>query len=482
MNPLLEHRRLITRRHFFNRAGIGLGSIALASMLNERLLAGPPAAPDPLAPRPPHFPPRARSIIYLNQTGAPSQFDTFEVKPLLDRLNGQPVPDEYMKGQRFAFIAEGKRPNLLASLWKFEKRGQSGAPVCELLPNISQIVDDVTFIRGMQTDEINHVPAELLMQTGSPRMGRPVMGSWVTYGLGSECSDLPGFIVLTSGKAGRCGTSCWSNGFLPSVYQGVQFRSGGDAVLYLSNPEGMDEPLRRDSLDTIGSLNRRQLADVGDPEIASRISAFELAYRMQTSVPGLMDLSTEPKEIHELYGTEPGKVSFSNNCLLARRLVERGVRFVEVHHGGWDHHGGGDQNLVTGMPQRCREVDRGTMALIMDLKQRGMLDQTLVIWGGEFGRTPMIQGAYNKEDLGRDHLRSAFTIFMAGGGVKRGFSFGQTDDLGMSVVKDPVHVHDFQATVLHLLGLDHTRLTYKFQGRQFRLTDVSGNVVSDIIA
>lgn len=485
MNPYAEHLRAITRRHFFARTGMGLGAIALSSLLSDSAAARGAVdllRTDPLAPKPSHFKPRAKAVIYLNQTGAPSQFDTFEYKKTLVDLDGRPVPDEYLKGQRFAFIKKDERPNLLASLWPMHQRGGSGAYVGDLLPNIAEIVDDVTFVRGMHTDEINHVPAQLFLESGSARMGRPCMGAWVTYGLGSECSDLPGFVVLASGKAGRCGTTCWQSGFLPSVYQGVQFRSQGDAVLSLSNPAGIDAALRRDSLNTLGELNRQSLARTGDPEIETRIAAYEMAYRMQTSVPELMDISTEPAEIHELYGTEPGKTSFSNNCLLARRLIERGVRFVELYHGGWDHHGGGDQNLVTDFPVRCKETDRGSMALIKDLKQRGLLEDVLVIWGGEFGRTPMLQAAYNKDDLGRDHLRTAFTIWMAGGGVKRGFSFGETDDLGMTVTKDPVHVHDFQATVLHLLGLEHTRLTYRFQGRDFRLTDVFGKVVHEIIA
>ncbi len=477
-----------TRRALLARSGIGLGAIALAALFDEKLFARTRSAPqtshrsDPLAPKPPHFKARARAVIYLNQTGAPSQFDTFEHKPRVVELNGKPVPKEYLEGQRFAFIKEGQQPNVLASLWKMEPRGECGAYVTELMPNIAKIVDDVSFVRSMWTDEINHVPAQLFMVTGSPRMGRPCIGSWVTYGLGSECADLPGYVVLASGKAGRCGTTCWGSGFLPSVYQGVQFRSQGDPVLYLSNPSGVDGELRRDTLDTLAALNHSELADVGDPEIATRIASFEMAYKMQSSVPELMDIAKEPASIHELYGTEPGKTSFSNNCLLARRLVERGVRFVELTHGGWDHHGGGDQNLVTDFPERCKQVDRGTMALITDLKQRGMLDDVLVIWGGEFGRTPMLQGAFNEKDLGRDHLRTAFTMWMAGGGVKRGFSFGETDELGMKVVKDGVHVHDFQATLLHLLGLEHTQLTYKFQGRQFRLTDVAGKVVPELFA
>ncbi|MEO6709674.1 MAG: DUF1501 domain-containing protein, partial [Planctomycetota bacterium] len=377
-DPSLEREvlRAVTRRQLFARAGMGLGAIALGSLLERRGLGGtaPQVRGDPLAPKLPHFQPRAKSVIYLNQTGAPSQFDTFEKKPLLAELDGKPVPKEYMSGQRFAFIKDGEQPNVLDSLWKMSQHGETGAWVSELLPNLAGVVDELCFVRGMHTDEINHVPAQLFLESGSPRMGRPCIGSWVSYGLGSECADLPGFVVLASGKAGRCGTTCWGSGFLPSLYQGVQFRSQGDPVLYLSNPRGMGPGLRRDSLDTIRAINQAELARTGDPEIETRIAAYEMAFRMQTSVPELMDISSESAATHELYGTEPGKTSFSNNCLLARRLVERGVRFVELYHGGWDHHGGGDQNLVTGMPRLCKEVDRGSMALIADLKQRGMLD------------------------------------------------------------------------------------------------------------
>ena len=343
-------------------------------------------------------------------------------------------------------------------------------------------MNEITFVRSIHTDEFNHVPAQLFINTGSPRMGRPCMGSWVTYGLGSEAQDLPGFIVLASGKAGRCGTACWGSGFLPTFYQGVQFRSEGDPVPFLSNPPGMSDPLRRESLDTLRVLNEKKLQDMGDPEIATRIASAEMAYRMQTSVPELTDISKEPKSIHEMYGTEPGKVSFGNNCLLARRLVERGVRFVQIYHGGWDHHGGnGDENLLTNLPERCRQTDRAAAALIKDLKQCGLFDETLVIWGGEFGRTPMLQGERSKKILGRDHHRSAFTIWLAGGGIKRGFDLGATDELGYNIVEDPVHIHDLQATILHLLGLDHTQLTYQFQGRDFRLTDVYGKVVHKLL-
>jgi hypothetical protein len=470
----------VTRRHFLSRAA-GLGGVALASLLAENAQADTFPA-DPLAPRPPHFPPRAKAVIFLGQIGAPSQLDLFDYKPELEKLDARPMPESVLKGEKFTFIGDGKT-QVLASPWKWSRHGQNGTWLTDRLPYHRSIVDDVAFVHTMYTNEMNHVPATLLLQTGSPRMGRPAMGAWVTYGLGTENRNLPGFIVLASGKASRCGSTCWSSGFLPTHYQGVQLRSEGDPVLYLSNPPGIDRELRRAELDTLHELNNRALVNVNDPEIATRISAFEMAYRMQTSVPELMDISREPRHIHELYGTEPGKATFANNCLLARRLVERGVRFVQLIHGGWDHHGGlGDQNLLTGLPQRAREVDQGAAALVRDLKERGMLDDTLVIFGGEFGRTPMLQGPRTAKELGRDHLRTAFTIWLAGAGIKPGLHLGKTDDFGMRAVSDPVHVHDLQATILHLLGMDHTRLTYKFQGRQFRLTDVHGEVVQKLLA
>lgn len=474
-----------TRRQFLTRS-MGVGGIALASMLAEEnrsdRQAGAAEAPaDPLAPKAPHFAAKAKSVIFLGMIGAPSQFDLFEYKPKIVEMDGKPPPDSVVAGRNFVFIGAGKT-QILASPWKFGQHGQAGTWLSEQLPFHRKIVDDVAFIHSMHTGEMNHVPANLLLQTGSPRMGRPAMGAWVTYGLGSENRDLPGFVVLTSGKAGRCGSTCWGSGFLPGAYQGVQFRSAGDPVLFLADPPGIDRELRRDSLDALAALNKKSLVNVGDPEIATRINAFEMAFRMQAGVPKLMDTSDEPKAVRELYGAEPGKDSFANNCLLARRLVERGVRFVQLVHGGWDHHGGGDQNLLTNLPVRAREVDQGSAALILDLKQRGLLDHTLVIWAGEFGRTPMLQGTRSKTDLGRDHLRDAYTIWMAGGGVKAGLHLGKTDDFGMSVVEDGVHVHDLQATILHLLGMDHERLTYKFQGRPFRLTDVHGKVVKQLIA
>ncbi len=476
-------RSMLTRRTFLRDSL--LGSIALAALGDRGLAAmtsgADSRAPGPLDPRAPHFAPRAKRVIWLHQSGAPSQLDLFDEKPALQPLDLKVAPDWVMKGQRFAFLKG--TPHMLASRYKFARHGECGANVSELLPQIAGIVDEISFVRSMHTDEFNHVPAELLLETGSPRQGRPCMGSWVTYGIGSESSNLPGFVVLASGTASRCGNSCFSSGFLPTVYQGVQFRSQGDAVLYLNDPPGIDRELRRASLDALKDLNQHALAASGDPEITTRIEQYELAYRMQASVPELMDIASESEETRSLYGAEPGKSSYANNCLLARRLIERGVRFVQLVHGGWDHHGGGDQNLVTNLPVRCQETDRASAALVIDLKRRGLLDDTLVIWGGEFGRTPMLQQEnFDEHDYGRDHQSTAWTMWFAGGGVKKGFSLGATDEFGIKITEDPVHVHDFAATVLHLLGLDHTRLTFRHQGRDYRLTDVSGEVVTKLIA
>jgi len=477
-DPRHPLERMLGRRRFFARGGLGLASIALAH-LDSRTLHAESRAP---STKNPHFRPRARSVIHLNMTGAPSHVDLFERKPLLVELDQKPIPESFMEGQRFVFIDIKKPPNLLAPVFPQQRCGERGVWMSKLLPRMSEIVDSLTFVRTVHTDEVNHVPAELVFGTGSARSGRPMIGAWVTYGLGSENEDLPGYVVLASGKAGRCGTICVGSGFLPSKYQGVPLRSEGDAVLFLSDPKGVDRKLRRDWLDSVAALNHESFARIGDPEIESRIANHELAFRMQTSVPELMDLTTESAETHALYGTTPGKTSFSNNCLLARRMVERGVRFIELKHGGWDHHGGGDQNLITNLPERCQQIDQGVAALIIDLERRGLLDQTLVVFGGEFGRTPLLQAAYDPKDLGRDHLAAAFPLLLAGGGVKRGIDFGETDELGMAPVKDPVHVHDFQATLLHLLGLEHTKLTYRFQGRDYRLTDVHGEVVHGLLA
>lgn len=476
-NPLIGQ----TRRQFFRDCAVGLGSAALASLLPREAMAGD-ARTDLLAPRSPHHAPKAKSVIYLFMNGAPSQLDLFEPKPKLVEFDRKECPAEYLKGERFAFI-KGV-PKLLASPYKFEKCGGAGADISELLPHTKTIVDDIAIVRSMCTDHFNHAPAELFINSGLGRVGRPSMGSWVTYGLGSESAELPGFVVMLSGggqPSGGC--SCWSSGFLPTGYQGVQFHKGADPVHFLRNPDGLDAMTRRRSLDALADLNRMRLGAVGDPEIATRISAFEMAYRMQSSVPELTDVSGESKETLELYGAEPGKPGFAMNCLMARRLVERGVRFVQLYHRGWDSHGtnSGD-DIVTSLKQRCEETDRACAALVKDLKQRGLLESTLVVWGGEFGRTPMNEARNGSTFLGRDHHAKAFTMWFAGAGVKRGAVIGETDDLGYNITRDPCHVHDLQATVLHLLGLDHKRLTYRFQGRDFRLTDVHGEVFRPLLA
>jgi len=481
--------RSITRRHFFRDSAAGVGAAALASLLGadaSRAFSAEnssvPNPADPLAARVPHFAPKAKRVIYLFMAGAPSQLDLFDNKPKLVELNDQPVPDSVIKGERFAFIKG--TPKLLGSPHKFARYGASGAELSALLPGLATCADDIAIVRSMVTDAFNHAPAQIFLNTGSTQFGRPSMGSWLTYGLGSETQNLPGFVVMISGGGQPDGgVSCWSSGFLPSVYQGVPFRSQGDPVLFLSNPAGMDDAQRRRSLDALKAINEQQLAEAGDPEIATRIAAFETAYRMQTSAPELMDLSSETRETHEMYGTEPGKVSFANNCLLARRLVERGVRFVQLFHRGWDTHGiAANNDIVHELPRLCKETDQAAAALLKDLKQRGLLDETLVIWGGEFGRTPMNEKRNGSTFLGRDHHPHCFSVWMAGGGVKPGQTIGATDELGYFVTDEKVHVHDLQATVLQLLGFDHTRLTYKFQGRDFRLTDVAGNVVKKLLA
>jgi hypothetical protein len=480
-----QHLQTLTRRHFFRQCGVGLGAVALGSLLNPGLLASPrPARPaDPLAPKPPHLPARAKRVIYLHMAGSPSQLDLFDYKPKLQELNGEPCPDSLFKQDRFAFI-KGV-PKLLGTPHQFARHGKAGTELSELLPHLAGVVDDIAVIRSMYTDEFNHAPAQLFLHTGSPRLGRPSMGSWLTYGLGSESQDLPAFVVLVSGgKTPDGGASLWGSGFLPTVYQGVQCRAQGDPVLYVSNPPGMSSVARRRSLDALNDLNEMQLREVGDPETLTRIAQYEMAYRMQTSVPELMQIDREPQAIHELYGTEPGKVSFANNCLLARRLLERGSRFVQIFHWGWDQHGDNrDNDIREGLVRQTRQTDRACTALLKDLKQRGLLEDTLIVWGGEFGRTPMNEDRTKNQDLiGRDHHPHAFTMWLAGGGIKSGINYGATDELGYHVTEDKVHVHDLQATILHCLGLDHERLTYKFQGRDFRLTDVHGEVVKALLA
>ncbi len=457
------------RRAFLGSCGISFGGMALASMLNNDVDA---------ALGQPHFAPRAKHVIYLHMIGAPSHLDLYDEKPELKKRHNEPCPPEVTKDRDFAFI--GKTSTLAGSPWKFSQHGESGQSLSELLPHISEVVDDMAVIRSLHNEEINHAPAQMFLHSGFGRGGRPSFGSWVTYGLGSENKDLPGYVVLLSGPAGGAGTSMWSSGFLPSVHQGIQFRSQGDAVLFLSSPKGQLPADRRRVLDTLGQLNREQFQATGDPEIETRISQYELAFRMQTSVPELMEIGGETKETLESYGAEPGKASFANNCLLARRLVERGVRLVELYDSGWDHHGG----IETRLPAKCKETDRPIAALLKDLKQRDLLKDTLIVWGSEFGRTPLRQGGNAKDKglSGRDHHKDAFTMWLAGGGVKGGVSYGQSDDFGMDVGENGVHVHDLNATILHLLGMDHERLTYRYQGREFRLTDVEGNVVHDIIS
>jgi hypothetical protein len=468
-----------TRRHFFHDCGVGIGAMALGSMLSRDSQAAPDKPPrrDPLAPKKPHFKPKARAVIYLFMAGAPSQLELFEPKPELNKLNGQKVPESFTQGKRFAFIKGDAK--LLGSVRKFAKYGQCGMDLSELVPHHRDIVDDVCWLRGMKTDVFNHGPAKCFVNTGSPQFGRPSMGSWVTYGIGSESDSLPGFVVLQSGPRGpRGGAALYSSGFLPSVHQGVPFLKGSSPILDLAPPPGYDAKRQKEFTDAVRDLNKLRLQETGDPEIETRIAAYEMAYRMQSAAPELMDLSKETKETLDLYGVTAGKPSFAANCLLARRLVERGVRFIQLYHTDWDHHGG-SLDLTKPLEQICKEVDRPCAALVKDLKRRGLLDETLVVWGGEFGRTPMGE---SRETIGRDHHIDAYTMWMAGGGVKRGFTYGQSDEIGYNVVENPVHVHDLQATVLHLLGLEHTRLTFRFQGRDYRLTDVHGNVIEDILA
>ena len=476
----------LTRRHFFRQAGFGIGSLALASLLDERLFAagGAGAVQKLDGPRPPgpHFAPRAKQIIYLFMAGAPSQIDLFDHKPKLQQYDGQPIPEEMVKGERFAFIKG--TPRLLASPFTFGRHGQSGAELSTLLPHLASHADDIAIVRSMHTTQFNHAPGQIFMNTGHQIIGRPSLGSWLSYGLGSENADLPAFVVLMSGQNNPDGgKSCWGSGFLPTVHQGVEFRSKGEPVLFSANPDGVTAASRRESIDLANDLNRLQRADTGDPETDTRIAAYELAYRMQSSVPALTDLAGEPRSVQDMYGTTPGKVSFANNCLLARRLVERGVRFVQLYHRGWDTHGASaGTDIVVRLPGLCMEIDRAIGALLTDLKRKGLLDTTLVVWGGEFGRTPINEARNGSKLLGRDHHPRAFTMWMAGAGVKRGVTIGRTDELGYNVVEDPVDVHDLHATILHLMGFDHEQLTYKFQGRDFRLTDVSGKVVQKLLA
>ncbi|HVK14000.1 MAG TPA: DUF1501 domain-containing protein [Gemmataceae bacterium] len=470
-DPLTE-----TRRHFFRDCGIGLGAMALGSMLR----ADAPAT-NPLAPKPSHFAPKANAVIFLFMAGGPSQFELFDPKPELQKLHGQPIPESFVKGKRFAFMNtfSKERPKLLGTKRTFARRGKTGTWLSDCLPHFAKVVDDVAWVRSVATNVFNHGPAKVFFNTGSPQFGRPSMGSWVTYGLGSASKDLPGFVVLQSGPRGpRGGAACWASGFLPTTYQGVPFRSGGDPIINLSSPPGVSRDRQKDVIDAVRDLNADRLDVTGDPEIATRIASYEMAFRMQTSAPELIDLSKETTKTLEEYGAKPGAASFANNCLLARRLVERGVRFVQLYHTDWDHHGDSVNNLDKGLDAVCEQVDRPMTALVADLKRRGLLDSTLVVWGGEFGRTPMGEA---RDTVGRNHHIDAYTMWLAGGGIKPGISLGETDEFGFSPTADRVHVHDLQATILHQLGLEHTKLTYRFQGRDFRLTDVHGEVVKKLL-
>ena len=472
LNELSQQRALfLTRRWFLRDCGVGLAGIAL----NSLLASDSPAAlsRSPLAPRQPHVPPKAKRVVYLFQAGAPSHLELFDHKPQLAKHDGQLPPPELLKGYRAAFI----NPNsaLLGPKYSFARQGQCGMELSELLTHTAKLADDLCLIRSMRTEAVNHAPAQIMMNTGSQQFGRPSFGAWTLYGLGSESADLPGYVVLTSGRGTSGGASNYGSGFLPTSYAGIPFRGSGDPVLYLSNPKGFDDETQRVSLDSLRRLNQLALAETGDPEVAARIQSFETAYRLQSSAPELMDLASEPQSIFELYGIKDAKESnYARNCLLARRLLERGVRFVQLFHEAWDQH----TDLTKNLKKNCENTDQATAALVQDLKQRGLLDDTLVIWGGEFGRTPMVQGSND----GRDHHNRCYSIWLAGGGVKGGHVHGETDELGFNIARDPVHVHDLNATLLHLLGFDHTRLTYRFQGRDFRLTDVHGHVVRDILA
>ena len=484
MDPRQQFGALLTRRHFFGRSASGIGGAALLSLLGEDARAAElnRAAFGGL-PDLPHFAPKAKRVIYLFQSGGPSQMELFDFKPRLNDFQGTELPDSIRKGQRLTGMSSTQSTfPVVPSRFKFEQHGTSGAWVSELMPHTAKIADQLTFIKSLHTEAINHDPAVTFLQTGSQIAGRPSIGSWLVYGLGSETRDLPGFVVMISPGAGGGGQPLydrlWGSGFLPTKFQGVKFRSVGDPVLYLSNPPGFDADLRRRYLDALGALNQMKLDDFGDPETSTRIAQYEMAFRMQSSVPELTDLSKEPAHVFEMYGPDAKKPgTFAANCLLARRLAERGVRFIQLFHRDWDHHG----KLPQELPKRCLETDQPAAALVQDLKQRGMLDDTLVVWGGEFGRTVYCQGRLTAEEYGRDHHPRCFTVWVTGGGVKPGLSIGETDDYGYNVTRDPVHVHDLQATILHCLGIDHTKLTFKYQGRHFRLTDVHGEVVKTIL-
>jgi hypothetical protein len=502
MNPIIEHQRNISRRQLLGQAGTGIGAAALASLLGEDAKGsgvfssgdspasgngadGEDSRPSPGLPDLPHFFPKAKRVIYLLMNGGPPHLDMFDPKPGMKKFAGQQLPDSILKGRRFSTMTQGQKDKaVLPSITTFRQYGDCGAPVCNFLPHTASIVDDITFIKSMHTTQVNHAPAITFFLTGGEQPGRPSMGSWLTYGLGAEASDVPGFVVMTSrDKEASCGQIFydfyWSSGFLPTKFQGVKFRGTGDPVLYLSDPKGMDRKTRRLLLDGLGKLNAMHHQQVGDPEIATRIAQYEMAYKMQASVPEMTDLTRESKATLDMYGPDVHRQgSFAYNCLMARKLAEKGTRFIQLFHAGWDHH----NNIMTQFEIQCRDTDQPAAALVKDLKQRGLLEDTLVVWSGEFGRTPFKQKRPNNDRIGRDHHPYVFTSWLAGGGIKQGHTYGSSDDFAFNVADKPVNPHDFQATILHLLGIDHERLTYKFQGRHFRLTDVHGEVVQDVIA
>jgi hypothetical protein len=482
MHPQLEHLQLQTRRHFLKTSQLGLGALALSSLLGKDATSASPIE-NPLAAKKPHFAAKAKYVIYLHLTGSPPHLDLYDYKPELVKNDGKPCPEQFTKGKRFAFTSG--TPKLLGTPRKFAQHGKGGVWLSDAVPNLHAVADEMCVIRSMYTEQFNHAPAELLLYTGSARSGRPSMGAWVTYGLGSENENLPGFVVLiSSGVQPNGGKNSFGSGFLPSVYQGVQCRSKGDPVLYASDPPGMNRDLRRQSLDALRDLNEIQARELGHPETLTRIAQYELAFRMQTSVPEVMDIAREPAKVLEAYGAQPGGASFANNCLLARRLVEQGVRYVQLFDWGWDFHGtGAAEDIRDGLTKKCATMDRPVAALINDLKRRGLLQETLIICGGEFGRTPFREGRTAGGNLlGRDHYPDCFSMWLASGGIKGGYTHGESDELGFSVARDKVHIHDLQATILHLLGFDHKRLTFRFQGRDYRLTDVHGNVVREVLA
>ena len=485
MNPLTESQLMINRRQFFGRTATGIGAAALGNLLQQDGLASQTGGVYGDQGSLPHFAPKAKRVIYLFMNGAPTHTDLYDYKPLQEQLHGKPVPQDFVEGKRFSTMTGNPQGKLmLAPIEPFKQHGQSGAWVSNFMPHVGKAADDICFIKSMHTEQVNHAPAISFFMSGAEMPGRPTLGAWLSYGLGSDTDSLPSFVVMTSvSKGTTCGQIFydfyWGSGFLPSRFQGVKFRAGGDPVLYLQNPNGITGQERRGMLDDLGKLNRMRHAEFGDPEILTRIAQYEMAYRMQTSVPELTDVAKEPKSVLDLYGPSvKERGSFAYNCLMARRLIERGTRFVQVMHAGWDQH----RSVTTELYNQCRDTDQPSAGLIADLKQRGLLEDTLVVWGGEFGRTPFIQGDIrNRKQWGRDHHPYAFTTWMAGGGVKPGMTYGASDDLGINAVQDRVHVHDFQATLLHLLGIDHERFTYKFQGRRYRLTDVHGKVVKPIL-